>query len=295
MNKIQVDLSKTYLSSRFCAYKTEAFIRQTRKASEIDRFVSHVFESILAASLSLPADKAVMAETFDRSFTLFFTFIARPYGGDYVFYKFLSREKIERNNDRQLVNYLERNAQFSVTLREVDDTIPTGDFSKLYLLSGDDKVNFPLLNAEQRALVETEDKNVLAQGVAGSGKTNICIEKIVYSACRGYRGRILYTTFSRGLLIETKNRVSVIRENMDKFVRDYENGRVVFLDKNHKKAVENRLGILFAFDDDAYVIDVLKRVSVFLREQVDYFLIEDLYFARFPRGRVFTEKDFVRD
>lgn len=295
MNKIQVDLSKTYLSSRFCAYKTEAFIRQTRKASEIDRFVSHVFEGILAASLSLPADKAVMAETFDRSFTLFFTFIARPYGGDYVFYKFLSREKIERNNDRQLVNYLERNAQFSVTLREVDDTIPTGDFSKLYLLSGDDKVNFPLLNAEQRALVETEDKNVLAQGVAGSGKTNICIEKIVYSACRGYRGRILYTTFSRGLLIETKNRVSVIRENMDKFVRDYENGRVVFLDKNHKKAVENRLGILFAFDDDAYVIDVLKRVSVFLREQVDYFLIEDLYFARFPRGRVFTEKDFVRE
>ena len=294
MTNIEINVEKTYLSSRFRAYKTEAFIRQTRKAAEIDRFVSKIYEGIISSPFP-QGNRPVMAETFDKSFTLFFKFDPRPYGGDLIFYKFLSREKIERNNDRQLLNYMERNKVFSVSLREVEDDLPTDDFLKLYLLSGDDKVNFPLLNAEQRALVETEDKNVLAQGVAGSGKTNICIEKIVYSACRAYRGRILYTTFSRGLLIETKNRVSVIRENMEKFVRDYEDGKVVFLDRNHKKAVENRLGILFAFDDDAYVIDVLKRVATFLREQVDYSLIEDLYFARFPRGQVFGEKDFVKE
>ena len=134
MTNIEINVEKTYLSSRFRAYKTEAFIRQTRKAAEIDRFVSKIYEGIISSPFP-QGNRPVMAETFDKSFTLFFKFDPRPYGGDLIFYKFLSREKIERNNDRQLLNYMERNKVFSVSLREVEDDLPTDDFLKLYLLS----------------------------------------------------------------------------------------------------------------------------------------------------------------
>ena len=54
----------------------------------------------------------------------------------------------------------------------------------------------------------------LFAGHYGSGKTNICIDKIIFTACRNYSGKTLYTTFSRGLLIDTKLKVEEILENV---------------------------------------------------------------------------------
>jgi len=147
----------------------------------------------------------------------------------------------------------------------------------------------------QRRIVETEDSNMLVQGIAGSGKTNVCVEKIVYCACRDYRGSVLYTTFSRGLLTETRNRVTLFSRNIDDFVCAYENGLIAFLDGNHKKAVENKLGILFSVDEDGEIISVLKRISAFLKEKVEYRLIEDIYSEKFDAKRVAGETVFLNE
>ncbi|MDE7158377.1 MAG: UvrD-helicase domain-containing protein, partial [Clostridiales bacterium] len=154
-------------------------------------------------------------------------------------------------------------------------------------------INFPYLNETQRKIVETEDANMLVQGGAGSGKTNVCIEKIVYCACRNYRGSVLYTTFSRGLLTETRSRVELFTKNIDGFVSAYESGNVTFLDSDHKRAVENKLGITFSVDEDGEIISALKRISAFLKSKVEYRLIEDIYAESFEAKPVAGESLFL--
>ena len=295
---LSVDTEKVVLSSVRSVYKTEAFVFSTRKISSVDVLLARVAEGIFSSSFSPEkGERAFMAETEDKFFTLFFLTGTKTNGveeSDLIFYKFLSLSKSERKNDRQIVNYLERNKTFNVRLQEISCEVDRDELLKLYLLSESDKIQFPHLSGVQKSIVETENANVLVQGVAGSGKTNVCIEKILYCACRNYRGRVLYSTFSRGLLTETKNRVTVMRENIERFIEKYETGKVVFLDKNHKKAVENKFGIPFSFDEDEYLIDVLKRVTAFLRDKVDYFLIEDLYESVFTKKpSVFRESDYA--
>lgn len=294
---VSVDTDKVVLSSLRSVYKTESFVYATRKIAFVDVLLARVAEGIFSASVNFgKGRRSYLCETEDRFFTLFFVTGEKGKNteeNDLIFYKFLSLSKTERKNDRQIAHYLERNKTFSVVLREITENVGEDDLAKLYLLSESDKVQFPHLTGVQRSIVETENANVLVQGVAGSGKTNVCIEKILYCACRNYRGRVLYSTFSRGLLAETKNRVTVMRENIERFVLQYEAGKVVFLDKNHKKAVENKFGIPFSFEEDEYLIDVLKRVTAFLRDNVDYFLVEDLYESVLHvKPNVFREGDF---
>ena len=156
-------------------------------------------------------------------------------------------------------------------------TIDTYDFNKLYALSMVSGVNLPKLSAEQREIVETVDKNVLVQGVAGSGKTNICIDKIIYTACKNYTGKTLYTTFSRGLLTDTKLKVDSFKEDLKEVLLAYKNGNIIFLSNDHKKALENRLGIYFFSDDDNKIFEKIERLISYLENKVDYLLIEDIY------------------
>ncbi|MDE7078646.1 MAG: AAA family ATPase, partial [Clostridia bacterium] len=216
--------------------------------------------------------------------------------GDIVFYKFLCANIAEGGTDRRLSEYMSTRSMITFVLRETNDIVTKEDLTRLYLVSGADGiVNFPYLNETQRKIVETEDANMLVQGIAGSGKTNVCVEKIVYCACRNYRGAVLYTTFSRGLLSETRERVELFSRNIDAFITAYESGSVVFLDKNHKKAVENKLGILFSVDEDGEIISALKRVARFLKEKVDYRLIEDIYAEEHETKRVAGESVFLNE
>ena len=292
-------ITKTYLSSRRSVYKTEGFLRQTRKFLSVDKLLIKVAESIYSNYPNFTSQSSVMVETEGKEYTLFFRFgaaIPSIEKHDIVFYKFLSIDKSDRTNDRRIKTFLSDHNTFSFDVTEVSDEVKTEEFDKIYLLSYDDKVNFPLLNPTQKKIVETEDKNVLVQGVAGSGKTNICIEKIVFCACRGYRGRVLYTTYSRGLLVDTKTRVTVVRDNIAAFIDAYEHDDVIFDDENHKKAIENRLGILFSFEKEDYSIDVLKKIVAFLDNNVDYFLIEDIFYQRFKkRANIADEGTFLKE
>lgn len=295
---VTADTKKIALSSLRSVYKTEGFISLTRKIIAIDAFISRVAESIFREKISF--DKGCFtAQTQDGRYTLFFRQKdgdKRLSDGDIVFYKFLSADPAEGGTDRRLNEYISSHSKIEFVLRNTDDIVTEEDLTRLYLVSGSNGiVNFPFLNETQRKIVETEDANMLVQGVAGSGKTNVCVEKIVYCACRNYRGAVLYTTFSRGLLSETRERVELFSKNIDGFIEAYESGNVIFLDKDHKRAVENKLGILFSVDEDGEIISSLKRVAAFLKEKVDYLLIEDIYAQAFDAKRVAGESVFLKE
>lgn len=290
IQKITADTKRIALSSTRKVYKTEGFISLTRKVLGIDAFISRVAEGIFGGNTALP--ECCAAQTEDGLYTLF---LCRK-GGDLVFYRFLSANPFAGGTDRRLGEYLSAHGEITLILRETKDSVKGEDLTRLYLVSGSDgTVNFPNLNETQRKIVETEDANMLVQGIAGSGKTNVCVEKIVYCACRNYRGAVLYTTFSRGLLTETRSRVELFSKNIEDFIAAYESGSVVFLDADHKKAVENKLGILFSVDEDGEIISALKRIAAFLKEKVDYRLIEDIYAESFETKPVFGEREFLRE
>ncbi|MDE5756295.1 MAG: AAA family ATPase [Clostridia bacterium] len=298
IHNITADTKKIALSSSKRVYKTEGLVTMTRKIIAIDAFISRIAEGIFREDIALD-DGCFTAQTQDGLYTLFFCRKIddkRLFDGDIVFYKFLSANPAEGGIDRRLGEYISNANKLELALRNTDDAVTQEDLTRLYLVSGSDGiVNFPYLNETQRKIVETEDANMLVQGVAGSGKTNVCVEKIVYCACRNYRGAVLYTTFSRGLLTETRNRVELFSKNIDGFISAYESGNVVFLDRDHKKAVENKLGILFSVDEDGEIISALKRISTFLKEKVEYLLIEDIYTQTFESKRVAGESVFLRE
>ena len=287
---------KIALSSENMIYKTESFITPTRKIIAIDAFISRVAEGIFKAGIALP-DGCCSVRTEDGHYTLFLCRKSdRPSENSIVFYKFVSADSGEGGVDRRLKDYLSAHDAIPLIMRDTDDTVAEEDLKRLYLVSSSDgMVNFPHLNENQRKIVQTEDANMLVQGVAGSGKTNVCVEKIVYCACRNYRGAVLYTTFSRGLLSETRNRVELFLKNIKDFISEYENGNIIFLDGDHKKAIENKLGILFSVDEDGEIISSLKRIAAFLSEKVHYRLIEDIYAEHFESRRVAHEGVFINE
>lgn len=299
IEKITAYSDKIVLSSRRKVYKTEDFINETRRILSIDAFVSRIAEAVFSADITLP-DGSIIAKTEDGLYTLFFCGSRadkRLSEDDIVFYKFLCADIPEGGGtDRRLREYLSAKSEINLILTETGDRVADEDLTRLYIVSGSDgSVNFPYLNDTQRKIVETEDANMLVQGIAGSGKTNVCVEKIVYCACRNYRGAVLYTTFSRGLLTETRSRVELFSGNIEGFINAYESGRVVFLDGDHKTAVENKLGILFSVDEDGEIISALKRIAKFLKEKVHYRLIEDIYAEYFEPKRVAGENVFLNE
>ena len=297
IQKFTVDTNRIALSSNLTVYKTEGFITQTRRIIAIDAFISRVAESVFSVNGGL-IDDCFSAQTEDGLYTLYFYRKAgkRPSDSDIIFYTFMSANSSEGGTDRRLNDYVSASGKINFVLRVTKDTVTQEDLTRLYLVSGSDGIiNFPYLNETQRKIVETEDANMLVQGIAGSGKTNVCIEKIVYCACRNYRGAVLYTTFSRGLLTETRSRVELFSKNIDAFISAYESGNVIFLDADHKKAVENKLGILFSVDEDGEIISALKRISAFLKEKVDYRLIEDIYAETFKAKRIAGESVFLNE
>ena len=286
---IEVNTSKQILSSETKIYKTESFFYQTKKLASADRFVLKISESIMSLAKTLEdkffADENVNAfkvETFDKSFAFLvkFGFQVDEEGidsNDIIFYSLENEFENLKMNDQRINLYLREHRIFTVVVKPVFADYEKSDFKKLYLLSNAEYVNFPMLNKKQQKLVEIQNENVLVQGVAGSGKTNVCLSKIIWVACRNYTGKILYTTFSRGLLIDTKNKIEIFKNNIKNFIDDYKNNRIVFLDKNHKKAIENRLGLFLVADNETNVIKKLSTIVDFLETHVDYLLLEDLH------------------
>lgn len=285
---IEVNTTKTYLSSLSRIYKTERFLFLTKKISSINFFTLKIGEGLQNQIEKLKAkvkegglNRALKVETLDGSFCFYLILgyqasVSGLSSNDLIFLYAGEMQNIKQNDQR--VNFFLKSSKlFSVRVSTSEYEFNQDDLKKLYLISSSEFVNFPLLSTEQYKLVEIENENVLVQGVAGSGKTNICYGKILFTASRNYSGKILYTTFSRGLLVDTKNKIELFNNSIKMLIDDYKSGRIVFLDSDHKKAIENRLGIFIVADNETNIIKKLQVISSFLESQVEYKLIEDIY------------------
>ena len=300
--QLSIDTNKIVLSSESLFFKTENFIAQTKNLTNVDLLLSKLCEIIvsnkkdfLAPLERLDKHECYCIKTIDQKFNFVFKFgdgIGRGLNKyDIIFCEYIANEKDKL--DERIEDYLKRNSILKVVAVVQKKKYSESEFNKLYLISNVSNVNLPRLNEVQRSLVETVDKNVLVQGVAGSGKTNICIDKIIYTACRNYSGKVLYTTFSRGLLADTKLKVSLYKQDLEQVLQAYKTGNIIFLDSNHKKALENRLGIYFFSDDDNEIFAKLKRVVSYLDNNVDYLLIEDMYRNQFGESAFVGQEYFL--
>lgn len=303
---IEINTNKQILSSESKIYKTESFFYQTKKLAKVDTFILNVAEGLLSITdellLTCLGDEKINAfqiDTFDKSFSFFVRlgFQCKNVNlseKDIIFYKTSGKFDNIKNKDQRLVQYLKTHKIFNVIVKPIFDVMQESDFKKIYLVMDSEFINIPMLNEKQQQFVELENKNLLIQGVAGSGKTNVCLSKIIWTACKNYTGKILYTTFSRGLLIDTKNKIELFKNNIKSFIDDYKNNRILFLDKNHKKAIENRLGLILIVDNESNIVKKLYQIVDFLENNIDYFLFEDFYKTYVESEcEIFGEKEFL--
>ena len=303
---IEVNTNKQILSSETKIYKTESFFYQTKKLSKVDTFILNIAEGLLSVTDELFINfagnndvSAFQIDTFDKSFSFYIKlgFQVKNVNlseKDIIFYKNTGKFENLKNKDQRLIQYLKTHKIFNVTVKPIYESSNDSEFKKLYLVMDSEFINIPMLNEKQQSFVEIEDKNLLIQGVAGSGKTNVCLSKLIWTACKNYTGKVLYTTFSRGLLIDTKNKIELFKNNIKSFIDDYKNNRIIFLDKNHKKAIENRLGLVLIVDNETNIVKKLYQIVEFLENNIDYYLFEDFYRTyETEEFEMFGEKEFL--
>lgn len=299
---VEINIGKIYLSSETRIYKTESFFYQTKKISGIDNFILKIGEGIQReipklSKINLKKDECFKVSTLGKNFSYYFNlgknldFALGLNEKDIVFFEDQSRVENLKYNDQRVNLFLNSSKIFNVTIEVAKVDFDSSIFKKLYIISASEFINFPLLSEKQQKLVEIENQNVLVQGVAGSGKTNVCINKLIYTACRNFSGKILYTTFSRGLLIDTKSKIDLFKNSIINLIQDYKNGRITFLDKDHKKAIENRLGIYIVADSEQNIIKKLNQVVDFIESHIDYKLMEDLYRDYFKSDVEFSDEE----
>lgn len=297
--QLVVNTSKCVLSSKSLCYKTESFIKQTNFVTNIDALISKLCETILLNLTDITVDDVVnnnlcySIETLDKQYKFLFKFgnslDANLNKNDILFFEYAPQPKNQKMG-QTVLEYIQNNRNIGVIVKKSYKTVNINEFNKLYLISNISGINLPKLNKQQLEVVETIDNNVLVQGVAGSGKTNLCINKIIYTACKNYSGKVLYTTFSRGLLNDTKLKIENYKKDLLQVLTAHKNGNVIFLDSNHKKALENKLGIYFFVNDNEQVFEKLEKIVYYLENKVDYCLIEDLY-----RKVILDNKQFVNE
>lgn len=284
---LSVNLNKQYLSSQSSIFKVERFLMQTKKLISIDDFILKIGEALQTKlndfkNMFLRTKcNSFKIQTFDKKFCFYVKFgfqnIKNISPFDIVFFASnFDGEKI-KNHDSRIISYQKNINSFNIVATCDSKNISEDNLKKLYYVSFAKYVNLPLLNKEQQEIVNIENENVLVQGVAGSGKTNICTSKIIFVASKNYGGKILYTTFSRALLLDTKNKIELYKKSLIDFVNDYENNKIVYLDKEHKKAIEKRLGLTLVDNNEKSIISQIKSIIEYLDSKVDYLLLEDLY------------------
>lgn len=295
--QLKVDTRKIVLSSTSLFYKTEKFIKLTQYVSNIDNVLDKLAGGILLFKReieTLGKNKVYKILTKDKRICVEFVFGASIKRGlnsnDIVFCGYNAGDK---GLGIRMDEYVRSRAEILIEVLPLKDFKESPEFNKLYGLSLVSGVNLPRLTAEQRAIVQSVDKNILVQGVAGSGKTNICIDKIIFTASRNYSGKTLYTTFSRGLIMDTKLKIEAYKSDLRAILDGNKNENLVFVGNDHKVALENRLGIFFDSNDDDRIFEKVQKVLCYLEEKVDYLLLEDIYRAKFGDKTFVGQEYFI--
>lgn len=257
--------AKNLVFDDFVALKSDDFLKTTCKMQGVGLFLSRIADAIrfnVENVLSIEGSGDFVLTAGEN--VVFFKLTRHSV----VFYKYAGKNIMR--NDRRLLS-LTANA-FSFVVKRMNSTAP--DIKRAYSIFGEGKISFPRLDDKQLEISANEQGNVLVKGVAGSGKTNLCIDRIIHSAIRSYSGKTLYSTYSRGLLIDTQEKVNAFSQLLKDFVSDLDNGNVIFFGDKAKGA---SLKLNVTLNSSEKLLDEIKGIINYLDNKVDYFLIPDLY------------------
>ena len=278
--RVVVDYDELYLTE-YSVYKTESFSLATAKLVNVNVLLTHLAFAALKAGISegrfsFSSSDVKLYADFDP---------AGREGATVVYYDFKSYP-VTGDGDTRLRGVREWRVERA----------PAAPYprNKLYRTFSD-RVNLPLLNEEQERIVRSEGKNLLVQGIAGSGKTNVCIDKILFAAVSSYRGKTLYSTFSRGLLLDVRRKVEEYTESLRALLSDLKKGNVRTT-TTEILAVTRVIGMPLRSEDT--VTEEIERVIAYLSEKVDYLLPEDIYrktHGEFKRADEDTFRRFLRE
>ena len=290
MNEVlHIDTAYTVLSGRYRVYKTERLLKQTARIQRVDAMLDAVAGGVLRYLSDANGGEGYRyVATTDR----LHAFWVRIMEDALIFCGYDSPMESIYREDTRFAAFLSANRTFDMTIAEGRPDYPSTDFEKLYKLSLTDGVYFPCLNPAQRELVTLEDANVLVQGVAGSGKTNVCIDKILFCASRNYGGNVLYTTYSRGLLMDTRMRVERWKDNVVRLAAALQGERVIFCDEHRQAAVVNRLGLYLEEDCTQALAARLQQIVAWLDSHVHYRLIQDVYTQHTGKPVAMADEDY---
>ncbi len=257
--------TKNLVFDDFVALKSDDFLKTTCKMQGVGLFLSKIADAIrfdIEKVLSLEGNGDFVLTAGEN--ILFFKLTRHSI----TFYKYTGKDVMR--NDRRLLSLTSN--QFSFAIKRMNTTAP--EIKRVYSIFGEGKISFPRLDDKQLEISANENGNVLVKGVAGSGKTNLCIDRIIHSAVKSYSGKTLYSTYSRGLLIDTQEKVNAFSKHLKDFVYDIENGNVLFFGDKAKGA---SLKLNITLNSNENLIDEINEIINYLDNKVDYFLIPDLY------------------
>lgn len=263
--RVVVDFDDYYLTE-YSVFKTESLSLATEKLVGVNLLLTHLAFAALAAGIR---EGAYCFSAEDVKFFARFSLTgdARTGGANVVFYDFRSYP-VTASGDGRLRGLTE----FRVERAAAPDVC----YSKLYRTFSAE-TNLPLLDRLQRQIVFTENKNMLVQGIAGSGKTNLCIDKILFAASMNYGGRTLYSTYSRGLLLDVRNKVEAFLRSLKEYYAAYSEGRATVAGDSEILAAERLIGVPLSSAEG--VAPQLQRIIDYLENKVDYLLLEDIFRA----------------
>ena len=253
-DRLVVDYGSLYLTE-YSVCMTESVALSTAKLAGVNPLLTHLAFAALKEGIR---EGAYRFSAENVTFFALFSPNDPVRGASVVFYDFRSYPVTTAGDPR-----LKGLAEF----RTERAPVPMVRFDKLYGTFGAETAH-PILDEKQRAIVRIEGKNLLVQGIAGSGKTNLCIDKILFAAASGYGGRTLYSTYSRGLLLDVRRRVEDYLASLEGCIAAYRAGRAAAA-SSETVAIGRLIGVPVSAEGPA--LERLERVAAYLRDKEDIF------------------------
>lgn len=144
----------------------------------------------------------------------------------------------------------------------------------------------PIFSEQQIKIINDARQYVLVQGIAGSGKTNLCIQKCLVEALKQTNNKVLYSTFSSDLLEDTK---TFVKENyikpLQEIINEFDNPEV-----NHQviEAMKNNLDLNLNYIENT--AEEFAKIKNKL-DSIDYKLIHEINNIK-PKSELLEQERF---
>ena len=139
---LRVEAEKSFLSSESRVFKTEQFIKETRRMSGTDDFLFKIAEGVLSSLRDFSFEKemgsAYFVSTEGGEHSFLFRFGCQIESDlplltkDIVFFRYIDREKRSRTNDQRFIDFLLSHKHFLLTVRSIKDAFSAVEFKKIY-------------------------------------------------------------------------------------------------------------------------------------------------------------------